>query len=86
MLLQQNQTDMNKGILKELNHGFRYGYIKCSESGKSLFCKLDDFDYDLPKVNDVVSFDLIDGYNSELAINVKLYNKLNSLNDGKPII
>lgn len=60
------------GVLIELNHGFGYGYIKCNETGKSLFCKFEDIEYDLPKENDTVSFDLIDGNNSELAININL--------------
>ncbi len=68
---------MNKGILNELNHTFGYGYITCSKSGKKLFCKYEDIDYETPQVNDVVSFDLIEGYNSELAINIRLYNMNN---------
>lgn len=63
---------MNKGILTELNHVFGYGYIQCSKSGKNLFCKFEDFEYESPKINDMVSYDLIEGNNSELAININL--------------
>ncbi|MEX0811112.1 MAG: cold shock domain-containing protein [Chitinophagales bacterium] len=69
---------MNKGILIELNHGFGYGYIKCSKSGKDLFCKFEDIEYELPKENDLVSFDLIEGNNSELAININLLEKMDA--------
>lgn len=66
---------MNKGKLKELNDSFGYGYIQCQKTGNLIFHKFEDLEYELPEVGDLVSFDLVEGNNSELAINIKLIGK-----------
>lgn len=68
---------MNKGLLKELNHAFGYGYIQCMKTSNLIFCKFEDLEYELPEEGDHVSYDLVDGNNSEIAINIRLIDKKN---------